>query len=367
MKKSFSLAIAALAASLPVLAQEVEESEGAPASEQVVPAKKQQFFTTLPMCRYVDGSGEVRKPGSTEWEPLNEQLYYPHGSTFRAGKGSKVTIAFGRECTVKIENGSSFGTLLQPVGAKTRTLLIKEGTMTIKSPTIMPEGLLSATCDGFTIKNMCGESVIAYEGKNGDGSLAVVRSITGGLAIEGRHFFVKDMRAADEIKIRTSHDLLYTELVDSSGDYNVVLDQGMVLETDLESGESKGVAKSLEWKMSPKNAVRIFRVVPEIGERLSVSIMTFDAAGNMKNRCAFAENLAFVNSGELVRAESQGGEEDEAAKLAADVTETIDVDVPDDDESSEEANSDSEVGDDASDTISDSDGDDASDSGDDDF
>lgn len=305
-------------------------------------AEEKQYFTTLPLCRYVDGKAEVRKPGATDWEPMIEQTYYPLGTIFRAGNNAKVTLMLGKECSVKLENGSSVGTLFQPIFdaegkvIKSRTLVLKGGTISVRVPAIMPAGMLNITCEAFTIKNVAGEVKAEYE-DTGDGSKAKIRCVTGGMEIVGRHFHAKDMHAADEVQIRTSDDLLFTELYDTSGDYMVTLDQGVALDLDLETQEHKEVEKKLDWKMTTKSSVRIFRMVPEIGENLSVSIMTFDAAGNMKNRCAFAEKVATVNSGELVVADEKNNE-DEAAKLAAEATEDTAVDIDDDEEeeSSEE-------------------------------
>lgn len=322
-------------------------------------AEEKQYFTTLPMCRYIDGKAEVLKPASSKWEPMIEQTYYPLGTIFRAGDKSKVTLMLGKESSVKIENGSSVGTLFQPIFdaegkvIKSRTLILKGGAVSIRVPATMPAGMLNLTCKAFTVKNIAGEVKAEYE-ETGDGSKAKIRCVTGGMEIEGRHFLAKEMHAADEIMIRTSDDLLFTDLYDTSGDYLVSLDQGVALEMDLETQEHKEVEKKLDWKMTTKSSVRIFRMVPEVGEKLSVSIMTFDAAGNMKNRCAFAEKVATVNSGELVVADEKSNE-DEAAKLAAEATEDTAIDIDDDEldeeagESEDSATDDSESGDDDSD------------------
>lgn len=331
-------------------------------------ADEKQYFTTLPMCRYIDGKAEVLKPGATAWEPMVEQTYYPLGTTFRAGDNSKVTLMLGKESSVKFENGSSVGTLFQPIFdaegkvIKSRTLILKGGLISVRTPSTMPAGMLSITCEAFTIKNIAGEIKAEYAA-TGDGSKAKIRCVTGNMEIEGRHFLAKDMHAADEIQIRTSGDLLFTDLYDTSGDYLMTLDQGVALEMDLETQEYKEIDKKLDWKMTTKSSVRIYRMVPEVGEKLSVSIMTFDAAGNMKNRCAFAEKVAMVNSGELIVADEKDNE-DEAAKLAAEATEDTAIDI-DDDEIDEESDN-GEGGESSSEDSESSDDSDDSDSSDDD-
>lgn len=62
-------------------------------------------------------------------------------------------------------------------------------------------------------------------------------------------------------------------------------------------------------------------------------MMTFDQAGEMKNRCAFAEGLSIVNSGELVVAtkiseadakKEKAAEKDDSETVEDDATETSD-------------------------------------------
>ena len=56
-----------------------------------------------------------------------------------------------------------------------------------------------------------------------------------------------------------------------------------------------------------------------------VSTMTFDASGQIKNRCAFAEGRSNVNSGELVIAPAAASAETEKAKVASEETEEVEA------------------------------------------
>ena len=58
--------------------------------------------------------------------------------------------------------------------------------------------------------------------------------------------------------------------------------------------------KTLDFLLSPKCAIKIFRAKASVGGGTSVSMMTFGASGDMLNRFAFAEGRSNVNSGELV-------------------------------------------------------------------
>ena len=279
-----------------------------------------RVFTALPLCRRIEGRASVRKSGG-EWEPAVEGKFYPLGTLFRAEEDGTLSLAFGQTSFVTIENGSEFGTRAQGIGEKSRTLVLVRGTIALRLPDNLPEGAFFVTAPGFTVKNPAGESVITYADK-GDGDETVILCRTGALAVEGRHFDILAMRAADEVKIRTSHDNLFTSLYGASGNYVVRLDQGMCTHEDItDEGERKIVVEkgSLDWHLSPRTKVIINRSVPAIGERMSVHTMTFDAAGVLQNERAFSEGRAEVNSGELVMKTVNG---EELAKKAAELTET---------------------------------------------
>ena len=84
--------------------------------------------------------------------------------------------------------------------------------------------------------------------------------------------------------------------------------------------------KTLEFTLSPRCAIKIFRRLSPVGGNMLVSTMTIDAAGEIKNRCAFAEGRANVNSGELVIAPTAVADlEKEKAKTASEETEEVEA------------------------------------------
>ena len=277
-----------------------------------------KFFHTLPTVAKLEGSASVLKPGARDWEDAAEGRFYPLGSVFRSvGAATRLTVALGRECSVSMAGEASFGTRAQGLAVKSRAILLKGGVITVDLPRNLPEGLVFVEAPGFSVINPAGKSAYRYV-KTGDGDKATIRCVTGSLSIEGLHFKILSMRAANEVCIQTSQDALFTGIYGTRGDYICKLDQGTVKIRDVETGESHTEQKFLEWKVSPQTAVRIQRAVPEIGENMAVTIMTFDAAGNLKNRCAFAENRFEVNSGEL--APNDKNSQSELEKKAAEAT-----------------------------------------------
>jgi len=295
-----------------------------------------KFFYTLPTVAKLEGSASVLKPGARDWEVAEEGKFYPLGSAFRtSGAGTRLTVALGRECSIIAAGEASFGTRGQGLDVKSRAILLKSGTIKVDLPRNFPEGLFFVEAPGFSVVNPAGRSAYRYV-KTGDGDKATIRCITGSLAIEGLHFKILSMRVANEVCIQTSQDALFTGIYGTRGDYICKLDQGLVKIRDVETGESHTEQKFLEWKISPQTAVRIQRAVPEIGQNMAVTVMTFDAAGKLKNRCAFAENRFEVNSGELAPhdKDSQAELEKKAAEVASDTgtdeTEAVE-ETPEDD------------------------------------
>ena len=345
IKKTMSAFAAALLAAT-AFAQEEEATEAADSAtdEVAVPkaAAPAAVFSALPYCRFADGTAEVLAPGSEGWAPIEEGRFYPLGSSYRTKAGGKLVLAFGIDSTATISGESSFGTRVQQIGEQTRCIVLAYGTVELALASNLREGAFFVTAPGFTVKNPAGESKFVYESV-GDGDKATVRCVTGSLSIDGQHFSIPAMRAADEVVIRTSHDHLVTFLYGTSGDYVVRLDQGVLARDEI--GDDGQVVptvekKTTDWHLSPKTKVIISRCLPSIGERMSVHTMAFDAAGERQSECYFCEGRAEINSGELVAKEKLTGEE--LARRAAEATTETSADADESDSGSSDAGSDSD-------------------------
>jgi len=146
------------------------------------------------------------------------------------------------------------------------------------------------------------------------------------------------------VRIRTTKDELFTSIRGESGDCLVKLDQGLIAQKDYETGETKEIAKTLDFQLSPLCSIKIYRAISPVGGRRVVSMMTFAPNGQMKNRCAFAEKRSNVNSGELVVTTTAIKDADrKASESEAEATEAVEVAAPaKKDDDSEEAKEDDE-------------------------
>lgn len=296
----------------------------------------QVAFTTLPLCRHVEGTVEVMVPGG-EWASAEEGRFYPLGTHYRTGKHSKFIISFGTGSTAMIDDDSEFATRVHPLGEKVRTLVPIKGRIDFKLADNLPEGVFFVSAPGFSVKNPAGSFVVDYKNV-GDGDVASIRCVTGSIGVEGRHFNIPMMSAANEVLIRTSRDHLVSTIVGVVGSYPLILDQGNRIEEDInDQGEVVHESKKvdLEVKLSPKTKIVISRAVPAIGQRMSVHTLVFDQTGVRKSECSFCEGRAELNSGELVPQNQMSDEE--RAKRAEEVAKQADELVKDKNNSNENA------------------------------
>lgn len=335
MRKTVLTIVAASAAAL-AFAQEnetkVDSGEQASAEGEVATTKAPtpQLFTALPLCRLAENGAEVLLPLETAWSKAEEGRFYPLGARYRTRAGGKLMLMFGPESSVTIEGESEFATRVQPLSEKSKRIIeLCRGTVSVDFARNTPQGAFFVSAPGFTVKNLAGESRYVYENR-GDGDFVSVRCVTGTLGLEGLHFDIAELRAANELHIRTTRDRLTTFLYGVSGDFIVKIDQGVVTKAVVgDEGERKEVtAKSvLDWHLSPETKVRIDRLRLAVDGPMSVAVMAFDAAGELRHNFAFAEGCAEVNSGELVAAPKQ--EVEDVAKRAAEATETSAADAED--------------------------------------
>ena len=292
----------AFCAPFAVIAQ--SEGTGEVASAETVAASAKsaaRHYHALVKLAYANDNVSVKLPRQAEFTSAKEGKFYPNGSVFRvtSSGAEPVVFEFGPEALVKVGGNAEFGTREVPLGGNTRTVTMVSGQISVSLPRTMPTGLFSVAYPNFTVKDLAGESSHELI-PSGDGDEAVVHVITGMLAIEGAHYSVARMSAADRVRIRTTGESLFTSLRGESGDYKVTLDQGVTVYRDPIAGTEKEQSRKLDYSLTPQCAIKIFRKRSQIGGRMAVSVMTFDPAGEIRNRYTFAEGTAKVNFGEEV-------------------------------------------------------------------
>lgn len=293
-----------LCASFALTAQEEGAGDGAENGQAPVNAAKKsaaKHFHMLVKLAFANDNVSVKLPRKQDFAPAVEGKFYPNGSVFRVAKSGAepAVFEFGPEVFVKVAGDAEFGTLEVPMGEKSRTVMLIKGSVSVSLPRTMPTGLFSVAYPNFTAKDLAGESNHELN-TTGDGDEALVHVVTGMLSLDGAHYKVGRMAAADRIRIRTTNGALFTSLRGEAGDCKVTLDKGITMYKDLISGETKEQVRTLDYSLTPQCAIKIFRKRSEVGGRMAVSVMTFDPAGEIRNRYTFAEGTAKVNFGEEV-------------------------------------------------------------------
>ena len=313
------------------------EGEGAAAAKpESAPAGKD--FRFAPLYSFSEarcGTVEILLPGSSAWLSAVKGRFYPYGSKVRlVGDGTGDAFArfmVGPKAFITLSGNSMFETREIKIGEKARTVVPVDGVVGLDMPRSLKDGLLTVSTPDFVCSNIAGES--RFESSlNPDAREVVVRVVTGSLSLEGVHYRIPRMGAANQVRICTSKDKLLTSLRGESGDYKVLLDCGVKSVLDPETGANKDVPQSIEYGLSPQCAVKIWRKVSRKEEggsgRMAVAVQTFDAQGKDKNFRAFFEARANVNSGELiVPPKDTAKEEAEKSKSAAEDVEEVSADT----------------------------------------
>ena len=316
-------------------AEKTADGATSAATPAVQPGKDFRFLPLMRLTEVRGGNVEISSPDGGGWSAAVQGRYYPFGSDVRlSGDGSAEAFArleIGAKAAITLSGNSSFATRKIEIGEKTRTVLLKYGVVGLDLPRSLKDGLLTVTTPDFVCLNLAGESKFECT-ESADGREVVVRVVTGSLSLEGRHYKIVRMGAANQVRVCTSPDALLTSLRGESGDYKVSLDCGVRSELDPETGNSKDVPQTIEYGLSPKCAVKIWRKVSEKAAggsgRMAVAVQTFDAQGRDKNFRTFFEARANINSGELIAPPKDTAKE-EAEKTESAATDVEEVSATD--------------------------------------
>ena len=310
-------------------ASEAAQTEQVAEGELATKKATDKFFYPLIRCKRAVGTVQILRPRTQDWIDAEEGRYYPLGSRVRVAGDEKtkpeVVFEFGLKSSLKITDAAEFETKEIKIGDPVRTLVLKKGRVDLALPLQLKEGLFKVQAQNFTCENLAGESWFDYSAAE-DGETAIVRCVTGSMALLGKHYKFLRLVAANQVRVDNTGKGLFTSIKGESGDSKAQLDQGILAERNFETGETVETVRTLDFTLSPQCEIKIFRAPAATSGRMVVSMMTFNASGDMKNRVAFVEGRANVNSGELVVSTKVADADKAAAKAKQDEeTEAVDV------------------------------------------
>ena len=120
-------------------------------------------------------------------------------------------------------------------------------------------------------------------------------------SIDGPHYHIPALRAANTVNIQTSSDRSFSRLASVSGDFVIVL--------------NKGEEEPVSYGMSPKAVVKIWRENAPVGGRPVIAALVVSPTGIAKHRFAYAEGRSGVATGELVQSGAEEKMEEELPVL----------------------------------------------------
>ena len=293
-------------------AQDEAEDQAAatPIDEEQAPAFEQSQETSgkifIPMVRTVQlrGACEVNNPDAGSYAAAIENKAYPLGSKFRTGPDSSVTLVFSAQESVQLlasseiivfaaEGNPENGRVVRLLSGKIKSFLREN----------LPEGSFGIEFPNAVCKNVEGRGEYAIS-SGVTAETLVIKTITGAARVEGPHYYIPALRAANTVDIQTSADRSFSRLTSISGDFSIILE--------------KGEEEPVNYGMSPKAVVKIWRETAPVGGRPVIAALVVSPTGIAKHRFAYAEGRAGLATGELVVPGTEEQEEEGVSLISAD-------------------------------------------------
>ena len=177
--------------------------------------------------------------------------------------GSESVQMFENTEIVVLADGSNpKGRCARLVSGRIRTFLkdnLQEGQFSVETP--------NASC-----KNMAGRADFSLE-IGGENERFEVKVVTGSIRLEGPQYTIGALRAANTVNVLTTSNRALSHLTGVSGDYKITLDY----EADA----------PVEYDMSPKAVVKIWREIAPLGGSTVVSVLAVSPTGKARHRFAY--------------------------------------------------------------------------------
>ncbi len=290
------LATGMCAAAMLLTVNAQEENEVADNNEALIaPVATQPEIKFASLVRVVNIHGlcEVNNPDIGSFKPVRHNKAYPMGSTFRTGPGSSCFLVFSSDDSAELsENSETVITGASKDGITCPILTAKLISGTLK--TSLRDNLKGSTFNINTpnadIRKITGrgEYSLTAEGEN---KILQAATITGTASIEGPHYSIPSLQAANTVNITTSPNRSFSRLTSVSGDFSILL--------------HNGTEEPVNFGMSPKAIVKIWRENAPVGGRTVISTLVVSPTGMARHRFAYAEGRKALVTGELVQTEQK--------------------------------------------------------------
>ncbi|MFO7936377.1 MAG: hypothetical protein R6V06_02080 [Kiritimatiellia bacterium] len=270
--------------------QEVEGENNNNPDGQIAPQLDQDVqFAHLVRVVSIHGVCEVKNPDDGTFKPARHNKAYPLESVFRTGPNSSCFLIFSSENNAELgENteASVTGRKKNRLTCDSLTLQLIAGTVKTTLRETLKNSTFNIKTPNADVKDLTGraEYTLSFEDEN---ELFEAATITGSSRIEGPHYTIPLLQAANTVNIMTSANRSFSRLTSVSGDFDIIL--------------PNGTKEPVTYGMSPNAIVKIWRETAPVGGRTIVSTLVISPTGMARHRFAYAEGRKALITGELVQ------------------------------------------------------------------
>lgn len=290
------LATGICAATMLLTVSAQEENEVADNNDaQVAPvaAQTDTKFANLVRVVNIHGTCEVNNPDINSFKPALHNKAYPMGSRFRTGPGSSCFLVFSADDSAELTQNSEVmitGVSKDGITCHSLTAKLIAGKLNTSLRDNLKDCTFNINTPNADIKDMTGrgEFSLTHEDNN---EIFQAATITGRSSVDGPHYTIPALQAANTVNITTSPNRSFSRLTSVSGDFAIML--------------QNGTEEPVNFGMSPKALVKIWRENAPIGGRTIVSALVVSPTGMARHRFAYAEGRQALITGELVEAEQE--------------------------------------------------------------
>lgn len=282
--------IAGMCAAAALLTVSAQENDATAVKEPVVAANDlggppEVKFANLVRVVNIQGFCDVNNPDVGTFQPAKHNKAYPMGSLFRTGAGGTCILILSAEDNVAMDQNTELMVTAAADNSQNLTLKLISGEIKTTLRDNLANGSFSVSTPNNAIKNISGRGAYSLSMES-DGELLKLSTVTGTARIEGPHYTVPALQAANKLFITTTPNRSFTRLTSVSGDFAI----------ELPNGSEEPVIYS----MSPKAVVKIWRENAPVGGRTIVSTLVVSPTGLARHRFAYAEGRTLLKTGELV-------------------------------------------------------------------
>ncbi|MDD4102560.1 MAG: FecR domain-containing protein [Kiritimatiellae bacterium] len=293
IRKLFSRSVVCLAACAALtcaVAQEEAQDTAVENAEAVAEPQpgSSQIFHPLVMVARIQGVCEVLNPDIGSFTPAINGKAYPLGTVVRTGIASAAVLSFSAQDTVSLGADTEVVADRCTKNQDARVLRIVAGSAVFELRDNLPEGSFTIETANAVCHNVVGRGEYRVY-KDGDSDVFQAATITGSARLVGPNYNIPALRAANTVNIMTAPNRALSRMTSVSGDFIIVLD--------------KGLEEPVEYAMSPKAVVKIWRENAPVGGRTIISTLVVSPNGIAQHRFAYAEGRSDIATGELVTPE----------------------------------------------------------------